>query len=147
MLGGPWRLGAAMSDGTLRFFPTGGTSCPAYDTVSQMVAYDGHNYSYSGNRVQIAFADLNGDGRPELLAGSSWETSVSVLGFSSEPRGDADSDGVVTDGDIDAMAAYFYGNRTATQPAADVNGDGAIRPDDLFYLINYRRGTGAPPPL
>lgn len=145
-LGGQWRLTAAMSDGSLRVFPTGGSSCPAFDTVSQNVAYDAHNYSYTGNRVQLTFADLNGDGRPELLAGSSWEASVSVLGFASEPRGDVDSDGIVTDADIDALAAYFYGNRTATQPTADVNGDGAIRSDDLFYLINYRRGTGAPPP-
>jgi hypothetical protein len=145
-LGGQWRLTAAMTDGSLRVFPTGGASCPAYDTVSQVVAYDAHSYSYTGNQVQLTFADLNGDGRPELLAGSSWEASVSVLGFASEPRGDVDSDGIVTDADIDALAAYFYGNRTATQPAADVNGDGAIRPDDLFYLINYLRGTGAPPP-
>jgi len=143
-LGGQWRLGAAMSDGTLRFFPTGGSSCPAYDTVSQVVAYDAQNYY--GNRVRLEFTDLNADGRPELLAGSPGNTSVSVLGFASEPRGDADSDGLVTDADIDALSAYFYGNRTATQPAADVNGDGAIRPDDLFYLINYRRGTGAAPP-
>jgi hypothetical protein len=145
-LGGQWRVTAAMSDGSLRVFPTGGASCPAYDTVSQIVAYDAHNYAYTGNRVQLTFADLNGDGRPELLAGSSWEASVSVLGFASEPRGDIDADGVVTDADIDVLAAYLYGNRTAIQPAADVNADGAIRPDDLFYLINYRRGTGASPP-
>jgi hypothetical protein len=71
---------------------------------------------------------------------------VAALGFASEPRGDADSDGTVTDADMDALAAFLYGNRTAAQPAADVNADGAIRADDLFYLINYRRGTGAPPP-
>jgi hypothetical protein len=144
-LGGQWRLTAAMSDGSLRVFPAGGASCPAYDTVSQRVAYDAHNYSYNGDQVQMTFADVNGDGRPELLTGSSGEASVSVLGFASEPRGDVDSDGVVTDADIDALAAYLYGNATGTQPAADVNADGAIRPDDLFYLINYRRGTGPPP--
>jgi hypothetical protein len=145
-LGGQWRLTAAMSDGSLRIFPAAGSSCPAFDTVSQNVAYDAHNYSYTSDRVQLTFADLNGDGRPELLAGSSWEASISVLGFASEPRGDVDADGVVTDLDIDALAAYFYGNRATTPPAGDVNADGAIRPDDLFYLINYRRGTGAPPP-
>jgi hypothetical protein len=145
-LGGQWRLTAAMSDGSLRVFPAAGSSCPAFDTVSQNVAYDAHNYSYVGDRVQLTFADLNGNGRPELLTGSSWDAAVSVLGFPSEPRGDVDSDGVVTDFDIDALAAYLYGTRTATQPAGDVNADGAIRPDDLFYLINYRRGTGAAPP-
>jgi len=145
-LGGQWRLAAAMIDGSLRVFSTGGASCPAYDTVSQNVAFDSYNYSTSVDHVQLTFTDLNGDGRPELLTGNSSGASVSVLGFASEPRGDVDSDGVVTDFDIDALAAYFYGNRTATQPAADVNGDNAIRPDDLFYLINYRRGTGSPPP-
>jgi hypothetical protein len=139
-LAGQLRLGAAMSDGTLRFFPTSGASCPAYDTISQSFGTNGY-----GN-TRIAFTDVNGDGRPELLAGSSIAATLATLGWNSEPRGDADSDGVVTDLDIDALAAYLYGNRTATQPAADVNGDGAIRPDDLFYLINYRRGTGAPPP-
>jgi hypothetical protein len=146
MLGGQWRLAASMTDGTLRFFPAGGTVCPAYDTVSQPVAHLPPSYPYSSDAVKIAFTDLNGDGRPELLTGSSSEASVSVLGFAGEPRGDANSDGVVTDADIDALAAYLYGNRTAIQPAADVNADGVIRSDDLFYLINYRRGTGAPPP-
>jgi hypothetical protein len=47
---------------------------------------------------------------------------------------------------MDALAAHFYGSRIAAPPAADVNADGSIRPDDLFYLINYRRGSGAAPP-
>lgn len=139
-LTGQLRLAAAMSDGTLHFFQTSGASCPAYDTISPSFGTNGY-----GN-TKIAFTDVNGDGRPELLAGSSSAATVATIGWNSEPRGDADSDGAVTDLDIDALAAYFYGNRTATQPAADVNGDGAIRSDDLFYLINYRRGTGAPPP-
>jgi len=144
-LGAQWRLTAAMSDGSLRIFPTAGSSCPAFDTVSQNVAYNA--YASSVDQVQLTFADLNGDGRPELLTGSSLEASLSVLGFPSEPRGDVDSDGVVTDADIDRLAAYLYGNSTATQPAADVNGDNAIRSDDLFYLINYRRGSGPAPSM
>jgi len=139
-LTGQSRLAASMSDGTIRFFLTSGATCPAYDTISQSFGTNGY-----GN-TRIAFKDVNGDGRPELLVGSSNAATVATVSWNSEPRGDADSDGVVTDLDIDALAAYFYGNRTATQPAADVNGDGAIRSDDLFYLINYRRGTGAPPP-
>jgi hypothetical protein len=138
-LAGQSRLGAWMSDGTLRFFPLTGSSCPAYDTISQSFGESGY-----GN-AKIAFTDVDRDGRPELLAGGSAAT-IATLGWNSEPRGDVDSDGLVTDMDIDAMAAYFYGNRTAIQPAADVNADGSIRPDDLFYLINFRRGTGAPPP-
>ena len=136
-LAGKSRLAAAMNDATLRFFPLGGASCPAYDTISKPIG--------SPNSLVISFADLDGDGRPELLAGTSNEVSISALGWSGELRGDVDADGTVTDFDIDALAAHFYGNRAAAPPA-DVNGDGAIRPDDLFYLINYRRGTGAPPP-
>jgi len=141
-LAGQQRVAAALSNtNTLRLFPTGGAACPAYDTMSQPLGLG--NY---GGGVKIAFADVNGDGRPELLAGG-YNPSITALGWNSEPRGDVNLDGLVTDADIDALAAYFYGNSHAAQPGADVNGDGAIRPDDLYYLINYRRGTGAPPPL
>lgn len=138
-LAGQSRLAAAMNDGTLRFFPLSGASCPAYDTISQ-------SFGPSYFNTKIAFTDVDGDGRPELLAGGYSAASIATLGWPSEPRGDADSDGVVTDLDIDALAGYFYGNRAGIQPAADVNADGSIRPDDLFYLINFRLGTGAPPP-
>ena len=137
-LAGRSRLALLKSDATIRFFPTTGTTCPVYDTISHPVAG-----TYG---PVMSFADLDGDGRPELLTGSGADLSISVLGWSSEPRGDVNLDGVVTDADIDALAAYFYGSGAAAQPGDDVNADGAIRPDDLFYLINYRRGTGAPPP-
>ena len=137
-LAGKSRLVAAMNDATLRLFPLGGASCPAYDTISRPIG--------SANNLVISFADFDGDGRPELLAGTSNDLSISALGWSGELRGDVDEDGTVTDFDIDALAAHFYGNRAAAPPPADVNGYGAIRPDDLFYLINYHRGAGAPPP-
>jgi hypothetical protein len=138
-LAGRSRLAALMSDNTVRFYPLDGATCPTYETISRPVTAE-------GGSVILTLADIDGDGRPELLAGSPYDLSIFALGWNSEPRGDVDADGVVTDADIDALAAYFYGNRTGTQPAEDVNGDGAIHPDDLFYLINYRRGTGAPPP-
>jgi hypothetical protein len=137
-LAGRSRLATLMNDNTIRFFPLNGASCPTYETISRPVT--------SGGTVSLAFADIDGDGRPELLTGSSYDIAVFALGWSSELRGDLDSDDVVTDADIDALAGFFYGNSTATKPTQDVNGDGGIRPDDLFYLINYRRGTGAPPP-
>jgi len=96
--------------------------------------------------VKTAVPDLDGDGRPELLLATDRNVSISSLGWPTESRGDADADGVVTDQDIDALAAYLYGNRAAVAAPADVNGDGTVRPDDLFYLINYRRGTGNAPP-
>lgn len=136
-LGGQLRLASVAGDSSLRFFPAAGSSCPAYDTISQPL---GESF------MKLQFADLDGDGRAELLTGSSNSASINGIGYASEPRGDADSDGLLTDGDMDSLAAYFYGNRAAVPPAADVNADGAIRPDDLFYLINYRRGTGAAPP-
>jgi hypothetical protein len=137
-LAGRARLAALMNDNTIRFFPLNGGSCPTYETISLPVT--------SGGSALLAFSDIDGDGRPEMLIAASNDIGVFALGWNSEPRGDVDGDGVVTDADIDALAAYFYGNRAASLPAADVNGDGGIRPDDLFYLINYRRGTGAPPP-
>jgi FG-GAP repeat len=138
-LGGQQRLAVALeTKGSLRLFPAGGAACPAYDTISAPL--------YGEGPVDIEFVDLDGDGRPELLGGGNYNASIAVVGLATEPRGDADSDGLVTDADMEALAAFLYGNAAATQPAADVNADGGIRPDDLFYLINYRRGTGAPPP-
>lgn len=138
-LAGRPRLVALMNDNTVRFFPLDSATCPTYETISRPV-------TSAGGSVLLTLADIDGDGRPELLTGGPNDVAIFALGWSSEPRGDVNSDGVVTDADIDALAAYFYGSRTGTQPVADVNGDGAIRPDDLYYLINYRRGTGAPPP-
>jgi hypothetical protein len=137
-LAGRQRLAAAMPDSTLRLYPTGGASCPAYDTISSPLGYPTDSY--------MTFADVDGDGRPELLFGTFYDFSITALGWQSEARGDVDGDGLVVDADIDALSAYFYGARTGVPPSADVNADGAVRPDDLFYLINYRRGTGAAPP-
>jgi hypothetical protein len=133
-IGGQARLVASMIDGSLRFYPVGGSSCPAFETGPSLFAQT------------LDFQDIDGDGRPELLAGGFRDVSISTLGWSSEPRGDADADGLITDADLDALAAHFYGNRAAAPPQSDVNGDGAVRPDDLFFLINYRRGSGAAPP-
>ena len=137
-LAGQQRLAASMNDTTIRFYPLGGATCPAYDTISRPADYPSDSL--------ISFTDVDGDGRPELLLGTNADLSVTALAWSSEARGDADTDGIITDADIDALAAHFYGDHPAAPPTADVNADGAVRPDDLFYLINYRRGTGAAPP-
>ena len=94
----------------------------------------------------MSFTDVTGDGRPEILAGGYRGYTVASLGWSDELHGDADGDGLSTDGDIDALASFLYGAGSRFHPAADVNGDTVIRADDLFYLINYRKGSGAPPP-
>jgi len=132
--GGRTRLVA--SEDKLRFYPTDGAACPAADTASLLPK----------SVSPMSFTDVTGDGRPELVTGGYYSFTIASLGWADEVHGDVDSDGISTDADIDALASYLYGAGTRFHPAADVNGDTVIRADDLFYLINYRRGTGAPPP-
>jgi hypothetical protein len=134
IFGGRIRLVAAEQD-KLRLYPVDGAICPVADTASALKS-----------PFPIDFVDVTGDGRPEIIAGGYRSYTVASLGWSDELHGDVDSDGVSTDADIDALASYLYGAGTRFHPAADVNGDTVIRADDLFYLINYRRGTGPPPP-
>lgn len=130
--GGRTRL-VTMED-KLRLYDPQGASCPVSDTAALRAA------------APFSFTDVTGDGRPEILAGGYNGYTVASLAWNDELHGDADRDGVLTDGDIDALASYLYGNGGAFHPAADVNGDSVIRADDLFYLINYRKGTGSAPP-
>jgi hypothetical protein len=131
--GGRTRI--ASSEDKVRFYLTDGATCPA-ETLSTLPKHAYH----------LSFADVTGDGRPELLHGAYNSFTVASLAWNDELHGDADADGISTDGDIDALASYLYGSGGAFHPGADVNGDATVRPDDLFYLINYRKGTGAPPP-
>jgi hypothetical protein len=121
---------------SLQLYPTGGASCPT--TAAAEYALPAIS--------DLRFQDVNGDGAPELIAGTQTGASIDLIALSSAPRGDADNDGLVTDADMDAVARYYFGDGTIPAAGADVNGDSSLRADDLFYLINYRRGTGAAPP-
>ncbi|HEX7809462.1 MAG TPA: FG-GAP-like repeat-containing protein, partial [Thermoanaerobaculia bacterium] len=121
---------------TFQLFPSGESACPnkaaAEHALSEM--------------YRISFNDINGDGAPELIAGTANGAEIDLITLSSIERGDADNDGVRTDDDMDAIARLFFGDGKIPAAGADVNGDTSLGADDLFYLINYRRGTGAAPP-
>jgi hypothetical protein len=127
---------AATDDASFYLYPAGGNACPERVYTEFPLPHIEH----------LTFSDINGDGTPEMLAGTVHNSEVSLLHFSGEPRGDSDDDQLVTDADMDALAQYFFGNGAVPSAGGDVNGDTSLRADDLFYLINYRRGTGAAPP-
>lgn len=121
---------------SLQLYPTGGASCPTTAAAEYALP----------DIYGLRFEDMNGDGAPELIAGTLTGASIDLIALGSAPRGDADNDGLVTDTDMDAIARYYFGDGTIPAAGADANGDSSLRADDLFYLINYRRGTGAAPP-
>jgi hypothetical protein len=96
--------------------------------------------------VDLSLVDYNGDGTRELISATSTGAGLDLIDTSDHPRGDADDDDLVTDADMDLLAEHFFGEGNVPAAGGDVNGDTTLRPDDLFYLINYRRGTGAAPP-
>jgi len=135
-LDGELRVVTGDSAGNLRFYPVTGNSCPVplMRNVSRA--------SIAGIRSY----ETTGDTTSELLLSYSYSIELQSLSLSRYARGDFDGDGVVADADIDALALYLYGGGPGAPPAADVNSDGTVSGDDLFYLINYRKGTGAAPP-
>jgi hypothetical protein len=120
----------------VQLFPTGGAACPTAAGAEYVLP----------NVSDLHFADINGDGTDELLAGAPNQAEIDLIALASAPRGDADNDGVVSDADMDSVARYFFGDGTIPAAGADANGDSTLRADDLLYLINYRRGTGPAPP-
>ncbi|MBV8519358.1 MAG: VCBS repeat-containing protein [Acidobacteria bacterium] len=135
ILGGKKWLAAAAPD-NVQLFATGGTSCPDKAAAE---------YAFPGASI-LQLADMNGDGAAEMILAGSSSAEVDLIALASAPRGDADNDGVVADTDMDTLARYFFGDGKVPAAGADVNGDLSLRADDLLYLINYRRGTGAAPP-
>lgn len=126
----------AVAENTLKLYPSGGTGCP--DAVAAEHAIPGIR--------SFSVADATGDGNPELILSAATTAEVALFSWASSPRGDADGDGLVTDADMDTLVDFLYGEGGGIAAGADVNGDFALRPDDLIYLMNYRRGTGAAPP-
>lgn len=117
-------------------YPAGGVACPAKTPLEHAVS----------NLQDFDFLDVDGDGARELLFSTWYSAEIDLFSFSTDPRGDADGDGQVFDSDLHALSEYLYGDATLPRAGADVNGDFSVTADDLFYLINYRKGTGAPPP-
>jgi hypothetical protein len=120
----------------IELYPAGGSACPAKTQLEQPVPH----------LQDFDFLDVDGDGREELVFSTWYSAHIDLFSFSTDPRGDADGDGQVFDSDLHALSEYLYGDGTLPRAGADVTGDSSVHPEDLFYLINYRKGTGAPPP-
>jgi hypothetical protein len=110
----------------VRVFPLSGTGCPASTPI----------FLPGGTSSSITPEDVDGDGRDELLIDSLASSAIALLGLSTELRGDADGDDVISEDDIDATVDYLFGTTRAMRPAGDVNEDGRIGIDDVFALIH-----------
>jgi hypothetical protein len=119
---------------SLRLYPISGGSCPDPESVP-----------FGGSIIEMKTADMNGDGRNELLIDAQYSHVVALLGHSGELRGDVDDDEVISVDDVDATADYLFGTATAMRPAGDANADGRIGVEDVFTLINYEFAGGAAP--
>lgn len=120
----------------IEFYPDGAVACPVTTSLEHP----------SGYYLDFDFLDVSGDGMPELILMGYDGAEIDLIASTAAPRGDADGDGQVIDADLDALSEYLYGDGTLPRAGADANGDFSVHPEDLFYLINYRKGTGAPPP-
>jgi hypothetical protein len=132
--GAPWL--AVGRPFAFELYPAGGNACPAGMTLEHPLL----------DLVDFDFIDVGGDSTQELVLSTLTSAEVDLVSLSTDPRGDADGDGQVLDSDLDALSAHFFGDGRLPRAGADANGDSSLHPEDLFYLINYRRGTGAPPP-
>jgi hypothetical protein len=117
-------------------YPTGGDACPTVAVATLPIA----------GVVDLSLVDYNGDGTRELISATNTGAGLDLIDTSDDPRGDADDDDLVTDDDMDVLAEHFFGDGNVPAAGGDVNGDSALRAEDLFYLINYRLGTGEAPP-
>ncbi|HEY0144215.1 MAG TPA: FG-GAP-like repeat-containing protein [Thermoanaerobaculia bacterium] len=102
----------------------------------------------TGNGADIRhmrFASLPGSAQPLLLRGYVDGYEIDAADTKDTPRGDVNLDGTMTDVDLDALARYFFADGPGIPLAANVNGNLPIDGYDLFYLINYRKGTGPAP--
>jgi hypothetical protein len=129
-------LAASTAETQIDFYPGGATSCP----VPSSLEHPGWSL------VDFDFLDISGDGMPELILAGWGGAEIDLIASAAAPRGDADGDGLVLDSDLHALSEYLYGDGTLPRAGADATGDFSVHPEDLFYLINYRKGTGAPPP-
>ena len=115
-------------------------TCPTYNAVGVLLGNgDGtfqtpRSYSLGGsNPVSIAVADLNGDGKPDLLVGSVCADSTCSPGSSIIEVLQGNGDGT-----FQTIGSYASGGYVAESLAVgDVNGDGRL--DLLGELVSAKR--------
>jgi hypothetical protein len=129
------RIFASGEGSSLNVYTLGGVSCPTPATGAAGL----------GGLAGLEVYDATGDGRDDLITGTYSSADISLLGLSTETRGDVDGDEVITVDDIDAAADYVFGAVSGASPSADTNADQRISPNDLFLLISYKLAGGAEP--
>jgi hypothetical protein len=132
-IAGDTRLIAATEFGGLALYPLDAGSCPDPQPVQKLTANAIH---------RLEFADATGDGRKDLLVSSEGAAHVALLGLSSELRGDADGDEIITVDDIDEVTDHLLAGAAGISPSADANADERLGIEDLFRLIDHELGSG-----
>ena len=118
----------------------------------------------------VAFLDVNGDGRPDLVLGTTspdGETAVASFlndGLPYSPgdadrngvidvcevfqRGDANGNGVIDISDPAFLLNYIFlgGSKVSCLEAADGNNDGQADISDAVFILSYHFLGGRPPP-
>jgi hypothetical protein len=87
----------------------------------------------------LAVADVNGDGRPDIVTANSLSDDVSVLLAAGQPicAGDCDGNGQVTVDEILRGVNVALGAATiAACVVADGDGDGQVTIDELIGAVN-----------
>jgi len=87
-------------------------------------------YDCSSVGTAIAFGDISGNGRPDLIVGNSGDVSLMVF-YAEDFECPADFDG---DGDVDTADLLFLLGAWGT-PEGDVDGDGDTDTADLLALL------------
>jgi hypothetical protein len=131
---GEERLIVSDNTGQIRVYPLEGSSCPEVEAVF-----------VTGAIGNLTVLDVTGDGRKDLIIEATGATTIALLGFSSELRGDVDGDEVITSDDIDDAVDYLFGAEPGISPSADATADERISAEDIFVLIDYEFAGGAAP--
>ena len=133
-IAGQLRLLAGDGIGVLRTMPIGGDTCPAFDSRN-----------LGAQLWSLASADVTGDGRAEIIAGSWNAAEIALVGLPGEMRGDVNGDSVIAENDIDQLVDYLFGAAPGLFTTGDANADERLSGEDAFALIHYEFGGGTLP--